>query len=75
MAWAFSIGGLWACAGVAIAVYVIYDFLVQECDEADFNGTCMHSPKDWCNGSSRVIDGLRNRFVHEKEDALELLQE
>ena len=56
-------------------IAAIYDFLVQECDEADFNGTCMHSPKDWCNGSSRVIDGLRNRFVHEKEDALELLQE
>lgn len=32
MAWAFSIGGLWACAGVAIAVYVIYDFLAQEDD-------------------------------------------
>ena len=32
MAWAFSIGGLWACAGIAIAVYVIYDFLVQEDD-------------------------------------------
>lgn len=56
-------------------IAAIYDFLIQECDDAEYNGSYMHSPKDWCNGSAAVIYGLRNRFAHEKEDALELLQE
>ena len=30
MVWAYNIGGLWACAGIAVAVYVIYDFLIQD---------------------------------------------
>ena len=34
----------------------------------------MHSPKDWVNGSTSVVAGLRNRFVHEKADALEALE-
>jgi len=54
-------------------ICAIYDFLIEECDEAEYNGSYYHSPKDWCNGSEGVIYGLRNRFVHEKQDLLEML--
>ena len=52
-------------------IAAIYDFLISEADNATWNGRIMHSPKDWVNGSSDVVAGLRNRFVHEKADALE----
>jgi len=51
----------------------IYDFLIEECDNAYYSNGLYHSPKDWCNGSYDVIGGLRNRFVHEKEDLLAML--
>jgi hypothetical protein len=52
----------------------IYDFLVEECDNASNNGSYYHSPNDWANGSYTVVKvGLRNRFVNEKEDALSML--
>ena len=52
----------------------IYDFLVDECDQAYNNGSFYHSPNDWANGSYTVVKvGLRNRFVNEKEDALAML--
>lgn len=53
----------------------IYDFLIQECDNAyQLSNGNYHSPKDWCNGSYTVVKvGLRNRFINEKQDALNLL--
>lgn len=51
----------------------IYDFLIDEADRAVWNGRRLHSPKDWVNGSADVVAGLRNRFVHEKADALEAM--
>ena len=51
----------------------IYGFLIDECDDAQWNGSIYHSPKDWCNGSAGVINGLRNRFVNERADALALI--
>lgn len=51
----------------------IYDFLISEADHAAWNGRRLHSPKDWVNGSPDVVAGLRNRFVHEKADALEAM--
>lgn len=54
-------------------IAAIYDFLIKEADEVSFNGRYYHSPKDWVNGSNDVVYGLRNRFVHEKEDALNIL--
>lgn len=55
-------------------IAAIYDFLILECDAASWNGNTYHSPKDWANGSKDVIAGLRNRFVNEKTDALEMLK-
>lgn len=54
-------------------IAAIYDFLITETDNAAWNGRQMHSPKDWANGSQDIIAGLKNRFIHEKADALELL--
>ena len=56
-------------------IAAIYDFLIKEADDATFNGRIYHSPKDWVNGSEGVVYGLRNRFVHEKADALQMLNE
>lgn len=56
-------------------ITAIYDFLIKECDNAyqTSNGS-YHSPKDWANGSYTVVKvGLRNRFINEKRDALDLL--
>lgn len=52
----------------------IYDFLVSECDLAqpDSNGI-WRSPNNFCHGSKNIILALRNRFIHEKQDALSLL--
>lgn len=52
-------------------IAAIYDFLISEADNVTWNGRIMHSPKDWVNGNADVVAGLRNRFVHEKADALE----
>ena len=54
-------------------IAAIYDFLIGEADHATWNGRIMHSLKDWVNGSPDVVAGLRNRFVHEKADALEAM--
>ena len=54
-------------------IAAIYDFLIDEADNAAWNGRRLHSPKDWVNGSQDVVAGLRNRFVHEKADALEAM--
>ena len=53
----------------------IYDFLIEECDNAYDNGNGLyHSPNDWANGSYTVVkEGLRNRFINEKQDALSML--
>ena len=52
----------------------IYNFLIDECDQAYNNGSYYHSPNDWANGSYTVVKvGLRNRFANEKEDALAML--
>ena len=55
-------------------ISAIYDFLVEECDQAYNNGSYYHSPNDWANGNYTVVKvGLRNRFANEKEDALAML--
>lgn len=56
-------------------IAAIYDFLIKECDNAyELKNGNYHSPKDWANGSYTVVKvGLRNRFVNEKADALDLL--
>lgn len=51
----------------------VYDFLIEECDNVYYSNGLYHSPNDWCNGSYDVIGGLRNRFVHEKEELLTML--
>lgn len=52
----------------------IYDFLIEECDSARQDGSGVYrSANGFCNGSRGVIDGLRNRFVREKIDALGML--
>ena len=53
----------------------IYDFLADECRNAYLvSKGRFHSPKDWANGSYDVVKiGLLNRFINEKNDALELL--
>lgn len=52
----------------------IYDFLIAECDSARPDGRGVYrSTNGYCNGSRGVIDGLRNRFVREKKDALDML--
>lgn len=50
----------------------IYDFLIEECDNAVLNENGLyHSPKDWANGSYDVVKiGLRNRFEQERNEAL-----
>lgn len=55
-------------------IHSIYEFLANEADSAYHVGNGMyHSPKDWVNGSKDVIDGLRNRFLREREYALNML--
>lgn len=56
-------------------ICAIYDFLADECRHAWETSTGnYHSPKDWANGSYTVVKvGLLNRFINEKEDALNLL--
>ena len=55
-------------------ITAIYDFLIAECDSAKMtNEGIYRSTYDFCHGSINVIYGLKNRFMHEKEDALSLL--
>ena len=51
-------------------ITAIYDFLAGEAQDAIYNGG--HSSKDWCNGSIDVCEGLYNRFLNEKNDALNM---
>lgn len=55
-------------------IRAIYDFLIDECDSATLHsdGIC-RSFYGFCKGSQSVINGLRNRFIREKADALALL--
>lgn len=57
-----------------ITITAVYDFLIRECDASrpDAEGI-WRSPGRFCNGSKGVIDGLRSRFVREKQDALDML--
>lgn len=49
----------------------IYNFLIDECDKAyQMSSGIWHSPKDWINGSGDVVNGLRNRFENERDEAL-----
>lgn len=55
----------------------IYNFLVEECDSVyfDYKLGYYRSTYNFCHAyGMNVINGLRNRFIHEKEDALELLK-
>jgi len=55
-------------------INAIYDFLVNECNLAKPDGNGIwRSPDDFCHGSKYIIDALRNRFVKERTDALEML--
>ena len=55
-------------------IAAIYDFLIGECDSAaEYSDGIWRSAQHFCKGSRSVIDGLRNRFVREKADALALL--
>lgn len=52
----------------------VYDFLIDECDNSyQTSNGLYHSPNDWCNGSWDVICGLRNRFINEKSQLLNML--
>ena len=55
-------------------INAVYDFLINECDLArpDSKGI-WRSPDNFCHGSKGIIDALRNRFVHERADALAML--
>lgn len=56
-------------------IAAIYDFLIGECDSAvECADGIWRSTQYFCKGSKRVIDGLHNRFVREKADALALLE-
>lgn len=59
-----------------LMIAAIYEFLEKECDDAwDMGGGNYHSPLDWANGSYSVVKiGLKNRFINEKNDALEILK-
>lgn len=55
-------------------ITAIYDVLIAECDAAEEDDDGVYrSPEGFCNGSEDVIAGLRNRFVREQVDALNLL--
>ena len=60
-----------------LMIRAIYEFLEKECDDAyDAGGGNYHSPLDWANGSYDVVKyGLHDRFINEKNDALEMLEE
>lgn len=51
----------------------IYGFLIEECDNANYSSSSgfYHSPEDWVNGSADVVAGLRNRFIHERNEAID----
>lgn len=53
----------------------MYDFLVEECDNAyRLSNGLYHSPNDWANGNYDVVKvGLKNRFIKEKQDLLNML--
>ena len=57
-----------------ITITAVYDYLIRECDAASLDAEGIwRSPGGFCNGSKGVIDGLRSRFVREKQDALDML--
>lgn len=58
-------------------ITAIYDFLIDECDSVywDNNAGYYRSNYNFCHAyNMSVINGLRNRFIHEKTDALNLLK-
>ena len=56
-------------------IAAIYNLLISECDSAvECADGIWRSPRYFCKGSKSVINGLRNRFVREKADALALLE-
>ena len=55
-------------------IAAIYDFLIAECDAATNQSDVYRSPHGFCNGSAGVISGLKNRFIREKQDALDMLE-
>ncbi|MBR6012517.1 MAG: N-acetylmuramoyl-L-alanine amidase [Selenomonadaceae bacterium] len=55
-------------------ISAIYDFLISECDLAMPVDGVWRSPDDFCHGSKHIIGTLRNRFVHEKQDVLNLIK-
>lgn len=55
-------------------IAAIYDLLIAECDSASDRGDGIwRSKQGFCNGSKGVIAGLKNRFIREKTDALDIL--
>lgn len=55
-----------------VMISAIYDFLIEECDNAyKASNGLYHSPNNWVNGSYDIVKiGLRRRFVNEKLTAL-----
>lgn len=58
-----------------VMIEAIYDYLIQECELAVWQGTRYRSPNDFVNGSGDVVEALKNRFNREKQDALDMLKE
>ena len=54
-------------------ISAIYDYLIAECDLAMPVGGVWRSPENFVHGGKNIIDAIRNRFAHEKQDALDLL--
>lgn len=54
-------------------ISAIYDFLVDEADNAQPSGGIYRSANNLVRGSASVIAGQRNRFINEKADALNML--
>lgn len=55
-------------------ISAVYDYLIVECDMSapDSNGI-WRSPDNFVHGGKNIILALRNRFIREKQDALNLL--
>lgn len=56
-------------------ITAVYNFLIQECDNAHDDGTGIcRSTFGFCNGSRSILKGLHNRFVSERNDAIAMLK-
>ncbi len=54
-------------------IVAIYDFLIDECENAKANRGMFRSPNGFVNGSVGLVTALKDRFRNEREDALDML--